>query len=113
MRGHEELLGGTIDGDVDMLVAAEQFGLMRRMLERLGFVALARWGQSPHHFFIGYDESNDLWLKLDILTELAYGRPIPALRTELAPHCLDNRIRRGLYLRAVLGFSGQIRALSR
>jgi thymidylate kinase len=95
LRGHEELLNGAIDGDVDLLVAPEQFDSMRRLLERLGFVALVRWGQAPHHFFIGYDESNDLWLKLDILTELAYGRPIPALRTELAPHCLDNRIRRG------------------
>src|SRR6266496_3482928 len=70
LRGHEELLSGAIDGDVDLLVAPTQFGQMRRALERLGFVALSRWGQAPHHFFIGYDESNDLWIKLDVMTEL-------------------------------------------
>src|SRR5262245_16699558 len=80
LRGYEELLGGAIDGDVDVLVAAAQFGQLRRTLERSGFVALGRWGQAPHHFFIGYDESIDCWIKLDVLTELAYGRPVPALR---------------------------------
>jgi thymidylate kinase len=95
LRGSEELLGGAIDGDVDLLVAAAQFGQLRRTLERAGFVALARWGQAPHHFFIGYDESTDSWIKLDVLTELAYGRPVPALRTDLAAQCLGQRVRRG------------------
>jgi thymidylate kinase len=96
LRGHEEVLTGAIDGDVDLLVAAKQFSQMRSELERLGFVALARWGQSPHHFCIGYDESNDLWIKLDIMTQLAYGRPIPALRTDLAADCLSKRVRSGV-----------------
>ena len=95
LRGHEEVLAGTIDGDVDLLVAVEQLGRMQRILERLGFVALARWGQAPHHFFVGYDDANDVWLKLDVMTELAYGRPIPALRTDLAADCLANRVRHG------------------
>src|SRR5258706_1893059 len=95
LRGSEELLDGAIDGDVDLLVAAAQFGQLRRTLEQAGFVALARWGQAPHHFFIGYDESADDWIKLDVLTELAYGRPIPALRTDLAARCLEHRVRGG------------------
>jgi thymidylate kinase len=95
LRGHAELLNGIVDGDVDLLVDADHLGQMRRLLERLGFVALSRWGQWPHHFFIGYDESNDTWIKLDIISELAYGRPIPALRTPLAIHSLNNRVRRG------------------
>ena len=95
LRCHEELLGGVLDGDVDLLVAVEHLGRMRRTLERLGFVALSRWGQSPHHFFIGYDDTGDQWLKLDVMSELAYGRPVPALRTDLAAHCLAKRVRRG------------------
>jgi thymidylate kinase len=95
LRGQAELLGGAIDGDVDLLLAAEQLGRMRRALERLGFVALSRWGQAPHHFFIGYDDAGDQWLKLDVMTELAYGRPVPALHTDLAAHCLAKRVRRG------------------
>lgn len=95
LRGYEELLNGTVDGDVDLLVAPDQFGRARAALERLGFVALSRWGQGPHRFFIGYDEAGDRWIKLDIVTELAYGRPIPALRTPLATQCLSNRRRYG------------------
>ncbi|HET9223147.1 MAG TPA: hypothetical protein VFO07_11610, partial [Roseiflexaceae bacterium] len=95
LRGHDELLSGLIDGDVDLLVAAEQHGRLRRALEQLGFVALSRWGQAPHHFFIGYDDAGDRWLKLDVMTELAYGRPVPTLRTDLAAHCLAKRVRRG------------------
>jgi thymidylate kinase len=95
LRGHKELLGGAIDGDVDLLVAAEQLDRLRRALEQLGFVAQSRWGQAPHHFFIGYDDAGDRWLKLDVMTELAYGRPAPTLRTDLAAHCLAKRIRRG------------------
>ena len=92
LRGYEDLFNGIIDGDVDLLVADEQYGRARRLLEQLGFVELVRWGQSPHHFYIGYDERNDFWIKLDIVTELAYGRPIPALRTNLAPGCLERRV---------------------
>jgi thymidylate kinase len=95
LRGHEELHNGVIDGDVDLLVAAEQHDQLRRTLGQLGFVGLSRWGQAPHHFFIGYDDASDRWLKLDVMTELAYGRPVPALRTDLAAHCLAKRVRRG------------------
>lgn len=95
LRGYEELLEGSVDGDVDLLVAADHFERVSGVLERLGFVALSRWGQTPHYFFIGYDQSEDRWVKLDLVTELAYGRPIPALRLALAAECLRNRIRYG------------------
>lgn len=95
LRGYEELLGGEIDGDVDLLVDARQFEQLRRLLERVGFVQLARWGQAPHQFFIGYDESSNTWIKLDVLTELAYGRPVPALRSDLAADSLQHRVRYG------------------
>jgi thymidylate kinase len=95
LRGYEALLSGAIDGDVDLLIAPKQFAQARDILQRLGFVALVRWGQAPHSFFIGYDERSDGWIKLDVVDALTYGRPVPALRTTLAEQCLDNRVRRG------------------
>jgi thymidylate kinase len=95
LRGYEALLSGAIDGDVDLLIAPSQFDQAREILQRLGFVALVRWGQTPHSFFIGYDEHSDGWIKLDIVHALTYGRPIPTLHTALATECLDNRVRRG------------------
>jgi thymidylate kinase len=91
LRGYDELLHGSIDGDVDILVAPEHGKALQRVLERHGFLALTRWGQHPHRFFIGYDEPSDTWIKLDVVTELSYGRPIPALRTTLAADCLRRR----------------------
>ncbi len=96
LRGYDALENASIEGDVDLLVAPRQLRRMRAVLEQLGFVMLRRLGQAPHHFFIGYDESSDQWLKLDVVTEIAYGRPISALRTTLAAHCLLNRQRRGV-----------------
>lgn len=95
LRGYDALVSGAIDGDVDLLVAAAHMDRARAALGRMGFAALARWGQDPHHFFIGYDQRSDGWIKLDIVTALSYGRPIPALRTDLAADCLSNRVRRG------------------
>ncbi len=95
LRDYDKNVKGSIDGDVDLLVAPNQCEHLQYLLEQLGFVMLARWGQSPHHFFIGYDAHSDCWIKLDVVTELAYGRPIPALRTTLAVQCLRNARRRG------------------
>ena len=96
LRGYDALGHASVAGDVDLLVAPSHLRRIRTALEQLGFVALPRWGQAPHHFFIGYDESSDQWIKLDVVTEIVYGRPIPALRTTLAGHCLRNRQLRGM-----------------
>lgn len=83
-------------GEVDLLVAAEQLHQLRRVLGEFGFVSLLNWGHWPHHFFLIYDEVAGLWLKLDVVTEISYGRPVRALRTPLARGCLENRRRQGL-----------------
>lgn len=95
LRGYDDLLAGAVDGDIDLLVAPEQMTALVGALERCGFVALDRWGQTPHHFFVGYDEFGDRWIKLDIVTELTYGRPVPMLKTRFAAACLANRRRYG------------------
>jgi thymidylate kinase len=56
----------------------------------VGFARLRTWGRGSHHFFVGYDEELDSWLKLDVVTELAYGR-FHELRTRAAESCLSRR----------------------
>ncbi len=82
-------------GEVDLLVQPSQFRPLRDLLAQLGFLNLPSGGHAPHHFFIAYDEESDGWLKLDVVTEVAYGKPIPALRTPLADACLARRCRCG------------------
>lgn len=91
LRGYNDLRHATSDGDVDVLVAPADFEPMRDVLKPLGFVPLSRWGQYPHHFFVAYDKHQDVWIKLDVMAELSYGYPIPALQTTLAPHALARR----------------------
>ena len=78
-------------GEVDVLVEKSQFRHLCDVLGRLGFVRLAAWGHWPHHFFVAYLEDSNGWLKLDVVTHLAYGRPSHALRSSLAKSCLERR----------------------
>ena len=95
IRGYEEL--ETLDdrGDVDLLVAADQMPELRAILAQLQFVRLPSWGHAPHQFYVAYDETTDRWIKLDIVTEVVYGKPIPTLATDLAAGCLARRQGRG------------------
>mgnify|MGYP001111776178 CR=1 FL=1 len=95
LRGYDEVLNGDVDGDIDLLVAANHREQFRRLVERAGMVRLERWGQEPHEFYIGYDQETNAWLKLDVLTELAFGKPVPSLRTNLAKPSLQHRRRYG------------------
>ncbi len=78
-------------GEVDLLVRAGQFAELRHLLQRLGFARMPDRGYAPHHFFINYDPSSDCWLKLDVVTEIAYGRPVKNLPTDLAEDCIRTR----------------------
>src|SRR5215217_3176802 len=94
LRGYEELEEIEDGGDVDLLVQADQLDLFREALAGLEFVLLPVWGHAPHLFFVAYDQSADRWLKLDIVTAIAFGNPIHATQTSLADTCLDRRRRR-------------------
>jgi len=96
LRGYEELDDIDDRSDIDILVQVDQVDRLREILERLEFVSLSSWGRAPHHFFVGYNQSDDRWLKLDIVTTIAYGNPIHAIYTDLAARCLQRRIKRGL-----------------
>jgi hypothetical protein len=63
---------------------------LRAALTPLGFTPLRAWGRGPHRFFVAYDEASGRRIKLDVVTELAYGR-YQELRTDAAAGCLARR----------------------
>jgi thymidylate kinase len=94
LRGYEELEHIENGGDIDLLVQPEQIERFRAILTQLEFVSMPVWGHGPHQFFVAYDQTADRWLKLDVVTTVAYGKPIHAIYTDLAATCLDRRRRR-------------------
>ncbi|MEQ1760653.1 MAG: hypothetical protein ABL986_20275 [Vicinamibacterales bacterium] len=87
--------GSQAAGEVDLLVAPGDLPRLTSVLVDAGFVRLASWGRSPHRFFIRYDPVEDSWLKCDVVTEVAFGRPVHNLRTTLGASCLAGRRRVG------------------
>jgi len=79
--------------EVDLLVAPRDLPRLQALLAARGFVRLRRWGYAPHHFFVAYDEQSDQWLKLDVVTRFALGRPVHAYATSLGDECLATRVR--------------------
>jgi thymidylate kinase len=94
LRGYEELEELENGGDVDLLVEADQIECFRAILTQLEFVSMPAWGHAPHQFFVAYDQSADRWIKIDVVTTVAYGKPIHAIYTDLAATCLRRRRRR-------------------
>jgi thymidylate kinase len=91
LRDGEDLGSLSEGGELDMLLDSRQIGDVRELLKRLGFVELPSWGHRPHHFFVAYMPESDGWLKLDVVTRLAYGRPSHNLDTDLGETCLSRR----------------------
>lgn len=58
--------------EVDMLVASSR--LVDPLLRGLGWRRLSAWGHGPHRFYLTYDRATDCWLKLDLVSDLAFGR---------------------------------------
>jgi hypothetical protein len=78
-------------GEIDLLVDGDQWKSVYSYLTQIGFVHMRALGHAPHHFFIAYDKIGRCWIKLDVVTEIAYGKRNHALRTDLASNCLNNR----------------------
>jgi thymidylate kinase len=90
LRGETDLLHPA--GDVDLLIAPEDARQLHESARRLGFARLPAWGYGSHAFFLAYDASRDIWIKLDAVTELAYG-PSFTLATGAESECLARRRR--------------------
>jgi thymidylate kinase len=82
------------DGDVDLLVARADLPRAVTVLTRRQMAPLAAYGRGTHRFFLGLDRGTGSWLKLDIVTELAYG-PHFVVRTGAEDDCLAARRREG------------------
>jgi thymidylate kinase len=95
VRDYDQLTHMSEGGEIDLLVQNGQLPQLSGLLAQLGFAGLETWGYAPHHFFLAYHKKSDCWLKLDVVTEVAYGKPVHALRTSLADNCLSRRRRCG------------------
>jgi thymidylate kinase len=71
LRGWESL--DQPGDDVDLLVAAADLPRAAAALEKIGYLRLPSWGRGSHRFFLTYDASTDAWIKLDLVSELAFG----------------------------------------
>jgi hypothetical protein len=73
-------------GDVDILIASNALTTLDEVLTHLGFTPQSSLGYNPHRFYT----KRGAGLKLDIVTEIAFGST-GNLRTPLAAHCLSER----------------------
>lgn len=71
LRGETELDGRP--GDIDILVVPGDLRRLLRAARAAGFVRLPAQGYGSHRFLIAYDRDSDRWLKLDVVSELAFG----------------------------------------
>jgi hypothetical protein len=95
LRGGVPLEQQGTEDEIDVLVSPAHLPALRTLLAEMGFVRLRTWGHAPHHFFVAYEPAEDRWLKLDVVTAIAYGRPTHPYATNLADACLRNRRRVG------------------
>jgi thymidylate kinase len=84
LRGEERL--GRPGSDVDLLLAPADLPSAARALARAGFAPLPL--RSRHRMFAAYEPTDDAWLKLDIVTTFAYGRP-PTFHVRAVKACLE------------------------
>jgi len=88
LRGESDL--ASPEGDIDLLVARGDMPRLRDALAPLGYLPLRAWGRGSHRFFVAYDEASARRVKLDVVTQLAYGR-YQQLPTAAAAGCLARR----------------------
>jgi thymidylate kinase len=83
-------------GEVDVLVAPPDIARATLILRNAEYLRLQSWGHAAHHFFVRYDADADCWIKLDVVTALAFGGRGPCLVTTLGDACLMQRRHDGI-----------------
>jgi thymidylate kinase len=91
LRGEEEL--ARPPGDVDLLIAPADRERACAALRSVGFSRVPAYGRGSHLFLRAYDGATDVWITLDVVTELAYG-PAFSLATRAEHGCLRRRHRK-------------------
>jgi thymidylate kinase len=81
---------GELSGDVDVLVDAAATAELDAALGAAGFARVPAPGHGSHRFYVSYDASQDRWIELDIVTDVAFGTR-QQFRTALAPTLLAHR----------------------
>lgn len=96
LRGENDL--ACPDGDVDLLVDPRMLHQLDGLMARIGLCRVHATGHGSHRFYFGYMDADEFWLKLDVVSEVSFGR-FQQWSTPLAAGCLDRRVRQdGLWL---------------
>lgn len=73
---------------IELLVAPSDLQAAATTLAEAGFGPLP--GSSAHRLFVAYEPADDRWVKLDLVSEFAYGEP-PMFRVPRVAACLELR----------------------
>lgn len=92
LRGEEDLARPS--GDVDLLISEPLLPIIDRILEEAGFCRVLAHGHGTHRFYFRYVPDVDLWIKLDVVSDIAFGK-FQELPTDLAAGCLQRRVALG------------------
>lgn len=92
LRGADDLVLPT--GDVDILIDRPMKSGLDEALRAVGFYRVISAGRGTHTFFFAHDVESDDWLKLDVVSDLAFG-PYQQWKSPLARGCLHRRTREG------------------
>ncbi|HEX7202489.1 MAG TPA: hypothetical protein VF249_06950, partial [Arthrobacter sp.] len=72
LRGVEDLVRPA--GDVDLLVSAELVPGLDRLVAGVGFRRVVALGHGSHRFYFRYLSEEDLWIKLDVVSDISFGQ---------------------------------------
>lgn len=92
LRGERDLARPS--GDVDILVAKDLLPSLDRLMAGAGFRRVQASGHGSHRFYFAYSIPDALWLKMDVVSDIAFGR-FQQWRTPLAAGCIGRRVPRG------------------
>lgn len=92
LRGEDDLTRPS--GDVDILLSRDLLPTLDLLMNSIGFRRINAPGHGSHRFYFRYAGSEALWLKMDFVTDIAFG-PLMQWQTPLASGCLERRRRSG------------------
>jgi thymidylate kinase len=92
LRGADDLALPT--GYVDVLVDRAAVPSLDGILAAAGLRRLGVRGHGRHRSYLAYDPAADLWVKLDVVSGVDFGR-FQEMRTPLADGCLHRRVHVG------------------